>query len=322
MADDDVISTQHLSKRFGKQVAVSDLELQVKSGEIYGFLGPNGAGKTTTILLILGLLRPDQGEVRLFGRPLKGNDCAARRRVGVMSEHPYLYYHMTAWEYLSLFGDLYAVPRKEARIAAMLKAVDLYDRRHSCLREYSHGMRQKIGLARALLHDPELLVLDEPTAGLDPHGVKQVREILLAERARGKTILISSHILSEVERTADRVGVLVRGRLQAQDAVEALIRRGQGETVVEIELYRPLSGLVARLQGLPFVRRVEADGPKLTVHLPPAGGADYHAELSAAIGAAGGTIVGMATRKGSLEDAFLTISEADVAGWQGEASDA
>ncbi|MGQ9599292.1 MAG: ABC transporter ATP-binding protein [Anaerolineae bacterium] len=312
---DDVIRTVHLSKRFGSLVALQDLDLRVGRGEIYGFLGPNGAGKTTTMLLLLGLLRPSAGSVHLFGQPIRPGDAAIRCRVGVVPEQPYLYPHMTAQEYLALFADLYDVPRRQDQIAQLLNAVDLFDRRHSRLREFSHGMQQKIGLARALLHDPELLLLDEPTSGLDPSSAKQVRDLLLDLKQRGKTILISSHILSEVERTADRVGILVKGRLQAQDTVEHLIQGVQSDTIVEIELLTAVPHLSERLRALPFVRKVEVQGAVLTISLSPTEGKELHARLFAAITAGDGTIVQMTSRKGTLEDAFLAITETGALDW-------
>lgn len=316
MAIDDVIRTVGLSKRFGALTALQDLDLQVGRGEIYGFLGPNGAGKTTTVLLLLGLLRPSAGSVYLFGQPMRPGDATMRHRVGVVPEQPYLYPHMTAQEYLDWFADLYGVPHRKDRTAQLLDAVSLFDRRHSRLREFSRGMQQKIGLARALLHDPELLLLDEPTSGLDPSSAKQVRDLLLDLKRRGKTILISSHILSEVERTADRVAILVKGRLQAQDTVEHLIQEVQPDAVVEIELLAVVPAeLLERLRALPFVRNVEVHGSILTVSLSPTEGKELHARLSAAITASGGTIVQMTSRKGTLEDAFLAITETGALDW-------
>ena len=320
MPDDDAIRTERLTKRYGRLTALEELDLRVGRGEIYGFLGPNGAGKTTTVLLLLGLLRPSAGAAYVFGQTVRLDDAAARRRVGVVPEQPYLYPHMTAQEYLMLFADMYGVPRKKERIAQLLAEVGLSDRRHSRLRELSRGMQQKVGLVRALLHDPELLLLDEPTSGLDPASIKQVRDLLLELRKRGRTILISSHILSEVERTADRVGILLKGHLRAQDTVEHLIRGVGSEPVVEVELHQPVPGLPERLRALPCVSRLEVEGSVLAVSLPPGVGKEAHAELFAAIAASGGTIVQMTTRKSSLEDAFLAITETGEVSWAQEAS--
>ncbi len=315
MSDEDIVRTEQMTKAYGRVTAVRQLDLRIRRGEIYGFLGPNGAGKTTTVLLLLGLLRPTSGAAWLFGQPVKGNDAALKRRVGVVPEHPYTFGQMTAWEYLGFFADFYGVPHKEERMAQLLRAVDLFDRRHSYLREFSRGMQQKAGLARALLHDADLLLLDEPTSGLDPYGIKQVRDLLLSQRDRGKTILISSHILSEVERTADRVGVLVHGELQAQDTVARLIEGTQDHMAIDIELSQEVPGLADRLQALPFVQKVEVQGSNLTVWLPPSEAKDYQVALFSAIAAQGAAIVQMTSRKRTLEDAFLTLTESGALAW-------
>lgn len=315
MSDDDIIRTEQITKQFGHVTAVRQLDLRVKRGEIYGFLGPNGAGKTTTVLLLLGLLRPTSGTVWLFGWPVRGNDATLKRRVGVIPEHPYSFGQMTAWEHLSFFADFYGVSYKEERMAQLLKAVDLFDRRHSYLREYSRGMQQKVGLARALLHDADLLLLDEPTSGLDPCGIKQVRDLLISQRDRGKTIVISSHILSEVERTADRVGILVHGELQAQDTVARLIEGTQDHVAIDFELNQEIPGLAEHLRALPFVQKVEMLGSRLTVSLPPSEQKDYHVALFSVIATQGGVIVQMTSRKRTLEDAFLTLTESGALAW-------
>jgi ABC-type multidrug transport system ATPase subunit len=318
MGDTAIIRTEGLDKRFGKLQAVSGLSLEVYPGEIYGFLGPNGAGKTTSMLLILGLLRPDAGRITLFGEPLRpGNRLRLCRRIGVMEEQPHLYKHMTAWEYLELFAGLYHVSPAGRRIGSLLERLGLYDRRHSFLRGFSRGMQQKICLARALLHDPELLLLDEPTAGLDPYGIKEVRDILSAERERGKTIFLSSHILSEIERTADRAGVLAHGRLQSQDTVANLIRRQQPGCVIEIELQRPQPAVAVRLRSLPFIQKLDEQGNRLIVTLPVQDGRDDRPELFAAVVAAGGAVIEMTAPRATLEEAFMTITDKEISAWEG-----
>src|SRR5690606_15639584 len=231
-----MIETVRLTKKFGDLTAVDSLNLHVEKGEIYGFLGPNGAGKTTTIMMILGLLPPTEGEVKLFGKNLSEDYFNIKRRIGVLSEVQYLYEEMTALEYLRFFGQLYQVERIDERIREVLGLVNLYDRRNELLKGYSKGMKQKLGLARALLHDPEILILDEPVSSLDPYGIKEVRDILMAENEKGKTIFISSHILSEIERTCHRVGIMSRGRLLAEDTMADLKRRLADEVELELEL--------------------------------------------------------------------------------------
>jgi ABC-2 type transport system ATP-binding protein len=220
-----VIEARGLTKRFGSRVAVAGLDLSARPGEIYGFLGPNGAGKTTTIRMLLGILQPDAGSVRLCGRTVRRGDRAARHLVGAVAEVQYLYNDMTCEEYLRFFAALYDVDRPARRAAEMLDRVGLGDRGGDRAVELSKGLQQKLGLARALLHDPPVLVLDEPVSGLDPHGIREVRDIICAERDRGRLVFFSSHVLSEVERTADRIGILQRGRLVFEDSIDGVMAR-------------------------------------------------------------------------------------------------
>src|SRR5262245_2913495 len=200
-----VIEISGLRKAFrghlglGRTAAVDGLDLEVNPGEIFGLLGPNGAGKTTTLKMMLGLLRPDSGRVRLFGRP--PHDIAARRRLGFLPENPYFYDYLTAVEFLDLYGRLQGlgpVDRKR-RIASAISRVGLAGREDTPLRKFSKGMTQRLGLAQAIQHDPELVILDEPMSGLDPIGRREVRNLILAQRAVGKTVFFSSHILQDAE---------------------------------------------------------------------------------------------------------------------------
>ena len=178
-----ILRASGLAKRYGATDAVRDLDLEVRRGEIYGFLGPNGAGKTTTLLMLLGIERPTAGTIELFGRAGPLDPFRDKPRIGVVGEQQYLYDDLSAWEYLLFFGALYRVERPEDRAQELLERLDLYEFRRLRARDFSRGMQQKLGLARALLHRPELLVLDEPVSGLDPHGIRQVREILTEENA-------------------------------------------------------------------------------------------------------------------------------------------
>jgi ABC-2 type transport system ATP-binding protein len=220
-----VIEARGLTKRFGGRTAVDALDLAAGPGEIYGFLGPNGAGKTTTIRLLLGILAPDAGTVLVCGRQVRRGDRAARYLVGAVAEVQHLYGDMTCAEYLHFFAALYGIDGAQARVAAMLEMVGLRDRARDRAIDLSKGLQQKLGLARALLHDPPVLILDEPVAGLDPHGIREVREILCRERERGRLVFLSSHVLSEVERTADRIGMLRQGRLVFEGTIETVMAR-------------------------------------------------------------------------------------------------
>jgi ABC-2 type transport system ATP-binding protein len=214
-----------LTKRFGARTAVDDLNLSAGAGEIYGFLGPNGAGKTTTIRLLLGILAPDAGTVQICNQPVRRSDRAARCLVGAVGEVQHLYGDMSCSEYLRFFAALYGIDEARARVAAMLDLVGLRDRADDRAIDLSKGLQQKLGLARALLHDPPVLVLDEPVSGLDPHGIREVREIIRRERDRGRLVFLSSHVLSEIERTADRIGMLREGKLVFEGSTEELMAR-------------------------------------------------------------------------------------------------
>ena len=220
-----MIEVEGLSKRFGSRLAVDGLNLHAPAGQIYGFLGPNGAGKTTTIRMLLGVLQPDRGSIRICGRTVRRGDRAGRMLVGTVSEIQYLYDEMTCREYLDFFARLYGIERTAERVSATLADVGLADRAADRAADLSKGLQQKLGLARALLHDPPVLILDEPVSGLDPHGIREVREIICRERDRGRLIFLSSHVLSEIEQTADRIGIIRKGQLVYEGSVEGVLAR-------------------------------------------------------------------------------------------------
>ncbi len=313
-----LIRAEHLAKHYGSVHAVRDLNLAVRPGEIYGFLGPNGAGKTTTLLMLLGIERPTAGRLELFGQPAPVDPFAVKRRLGVVGESQYLYDDLSAWEYLQFFGRLYGVADAERRGQELLERLGLWDFRRLRARDHSRGMQQKLGLARALLHRPELLVLDEPVSGLDPHGIRQVREILLEENARGTTILISSHILSEVERTAHRVGILYGGRLVAEDTVAAIGARLRPEASIEVDVDHFQPALLDALRAAPFVRSVDVgtngaapDHGRLRIAVAPDG--DHRRAVSQIVAAHGGLITEMRQQRVSLEEAFVALTTENVA---------
>jgi ABC-2 type transport system ATP-binding protein len=305
VATEWVVETSGLTRLYGRTPAVENLDLHVGRGEIYGFLGPNGAGKTTTLALLLGLEQPTRGTVCLFGTPRRRRDPALMARIGVVPEKLRLYDDMTAAAYLAFYARLYGVADARARIAFLLDALDLGARAHDRLRDYSQGMAQKINLARALLHRPELLVLDEPVANLDPHGIKQVRDLVAAENQRGATVVVSSHLLSEVERTCHRVGIMHRGRLVAEGTLGQLRAQLAGSLRVRVEVDGPES-VIHRLRALPYVREVAVEGKTLSVIVD--GGEDYRGRLSQEIVGAGATILSMEVHEASLEETFLAAT--------------
>lgn len=222
-----VIKTTQLTKIYGTQKAVDNLDMNVRQGQIYGFLGQNGAGKTTTIRMLLGLIKPTHGEIELFGESLHKNQKEILRRIGSIVEFSGFYENLTARENLSINAKLMGVHKKNAMDEA-LEIVGLHQETKKLVGSYSLGMKQRLGIARAILHHPELLILDEPTNGLDPVGIKEIRRLIksLAEE-RKITILVSSHILSEVEQLADQIGVVHQGRLLEEISFEELRKRNR-----------------------------------------------------------------------------------------------
>lgn len=217
-----------------KVLAVDALSFEVRQGEVYGLLGPNGSGKSTTLKVLLGLVTPTRGACKIFGE--ESRDYRSHRHVGFLPENPYFYKYLTAAETLRFYGQLCGMGSSvlERRIPELLALVGLEEARDRRVGGFSKGMLQRLGLAQALIHDPELLVLDEPTAGVDPVGSRGIRDLILELKRRGKTVLLTSHLLEQVQEVCDRVGIMARGRMVREGAVEDLVTvKGQTEYVVE-----------------------------------------------------------------------------------------
>jgi ABC-2 type transport system ATP-binding protein len=227
--DRAVIRISGLGKDFrghlgiGRTVAVKRIDLEVGEGQIFGLLGPNGAGKTTTLKMMLGLLRPDRGRIELFGQPPAST--MARARLGYLPENPYFYDYLTAEEFLDFYGRLQGIPSTERQrlVGETLKRVGLEGRESTALRKFSKGMIQRLGLAQAIQHDPDLVILDEPMSGLDPIGRREVRDLILELKASGKTVFFSSHILQDAELICDRVAILDKGQLRSVGRLHEMI---------------------------------------------------------------------------------------------------
>jgi ABC-2 type transport system ATP-binding protein len=236
---EQIVTVDHLSKVFkvgfwGRRVtAVDELSLDVRRGEIYGFLGPNGAGKTTTIKMLMGLIYPSRGTARLFGQPV--GDQTAKAKVGFLPESPYFYDYLTSREFLRFYGHLFGLlgATLEKRIDELLELVSMTHARDLQLRKFSKGMLQRVGIAQALINDPELVILDEPMSGLDPIGRKEVRDLIVRLKESGKTVMFSSHILHDAELLCDRVAMIMKGKLVACGQVSELIDHG---TTQEVEM--------------------------------------------------------------------------------------
>ena len=305
-----MIRTENLTKEYDGFKAVDNLNLDVKEGEIYGFLGPNGAGKTTTILMLLGILRPTRGRIYLLEEELTKNFLSLKRRIGVVSEKQYLYKEMAAGEYLDFFADLYGVKDKKKKIDQLLKSVSLLEVKNRKLGAFSRGMQQKLGFARALLHDPELLLLDEPVSGLDPTGIKQIRNLIEKENKKGRTIFISSHLLSEVEKLCREVAIINEGKLLAEDTMENLRRQLSKTVELEVELSQAKEEIMKALSSFDFIQAIKQQENLLTLRVKS--DQDYRAPISETISRQGGIVLGIKVKEMSLEEAFITITQKNI----------
>jgi len=309
-----VIVCEQLTKQFvvglrqRKVTVLQGLDLEVNAGEIFGFLGPNGAGKTTMIKILMGLIYPTSGRASLLGKPL--GDVDVKRQIGFLPESPYFYDYLTADEFLLFYGQLFGTPRAELkrRIDELLTLVGLAKSRSLRLRRFSKGMLQRVGLAQALINDPQLVILDEPMSGLDPIGRKEVRDLILHLKERGKTVFFSSHILSDVETICNRVGILVRGQLREVGSVEELLGR-YGDNTVEI-IAEGLTGPPAeRLRNM--AAKIMITGARTWLRFDSEARVD---EAVALIVNGGGRLVSLARQKGSLEDLFVKeVAQSDRA---------
>src|SRR5215831_17429048 len=233
-----VIKVDHLSKHYKEIKAVDDISFTVNQGDVYGFLGQNGAGKSTTIRMLLSLVEPTAGAIEIFGLNLASNHHRILKKVGAVIERPDLYKYLTAVENLSLFARMSGVKADKKKLMEQLEMVGLQDRAFSKVRTYSQGMKQRLGIAVALVHDPELIILDEPTNGLDPQGIADMRNLILdLSRHHGKTIVVSSHLLHEIEMIANRMLIIDKGKKITEGAVEDLF--DPANVIVELEVNNP-----------------------------------------------------------------------------------
>lgn len=258
-----MIWAEGLTRRFGDRVAVENLSVEIAAGEVFGFLGPNGAGKTTTVRMLAGLLAPTVGRATVADVDLCSKPQRVRSLVGILTEHPGLYEKLSAWHNLKFYGDLYDLPKPEAQIEKYLNLLGLWERRFEPAGTFSKGMKQKLAIARALLHEPKVLFLDEPTAGLDPESAKTVRDFIAQLASEKRTIFLCTHNLYETEQLCTRIG-LIKQRLIKVGSPQQLKRELYGRQIV-IDLKEPMA-LSEGLQ-LPFVRDVQANGTKLLIQL-------------------------------------------------------
>jgi ABC-2 type transport system ATP-binding protein len=295
-----------LGRRFGDLWAIRDLDLELAPAEVFALLGPNGAGKTTTVRLLTGLIAPSEGTASLDGVDVVANPHEVRRRIGLLTETPSLYERLTAQENLDFFGRLHGLsPAVRARrIDELLALFDLADRRNDRTATFSKGMKQKLAIARALLHEPRVLFLDEPTSGLDPEAAHVVRDAMATLKRQGRTIVLASHNLDEVERLADRVG-FVQGRLLRVDSPDRL-RANAAEPIVTVDLAAaPSADLIARLRDRAWVRDVAVDDRRVRVRVTDPEQATP--ELARDLVAAGAAILGIRAETASLESVYFDV---------------
>lgn len=295
-----IVRTEHLTKRFGHLVAVEDLNLEIHQGEVFGFLGPNGAGKTTTIGMMLGLIEPTAGRVEVFGLDVRNNLASILPRVGVLMEKPSFYPYLSGRDNLHLFARVSGGVSRD-RIEQVLELVELSGRARDKFKIYSQGMKQRLGIACALLHDPEFIILDEPTTGLDPAGLKEIRDLIIKLGREGKTIFLSSHRLHEVEQVCGQVAIIKQGRMIAQGMMKDLLKRGG---MLQLRVTEP-DRAMAVLREQSWISPLTREGDLLLLGIS----AERAAEVSALLAENGIFVSEMKTREDTLESFFLEVTE-------------
>ena len=299
-----VIRAEKLTKRFGDHVALLDLDLDVPEGEVFGLLGPNGAGKTTALRLLTGLVAPTSGRAEIAGANVQADAQSVRERIGLLTETPGLYPRLDSIENLTFFADIFGVENASTKIEGLLKRLELWDRRKVAAGALSKGMRQKLALARALLHDPKVVFLDEPTSALDPASAKVVRALIAELKTERRTIVLCTHNLDEADRLADRVGVLRKGRLVHVGTPTELRHRLYGRATVVL-LADDAEKFAGAARGLAFATEVRASGRTLRIANDDP---DVHnPEIVRALVAVGANVIEVKGETKALEDVYLDL---------------
>jgi ABC-2 type transport system ATP-binding protein len=301
-----VIDVQHLCKDYGSFRALDDVSFHVDQGEVVGFLGPNGAGKTTAMRILTGYMSPTAGQASVAGFDVFEDSLEVRRRIGYLPESVPLYTEMSVWAYLSYMASLRRVPDRERAIWKAMEACHIEDRADTLIAKLSKGLRQRVGLAQAILHDPQVLILDEPTIGLDPKQIIEVRE-LIQEIGREHTIILSTHILPEVSQTCGRVLIINKGRIVAKGTPDELTARLRGGGRVLVQVGRPAADTLAALGDIDGVLEVIPQGEgRFEVLCPP--DVDRRPQLAQAVVERGWELLELRTVDMSLEDVFLELT--------------
>ncbi len=308
-----MIRTEGLTRKFGSLVAVDDLNIHIKEGGVYGFLGPNGAGKTTTIRMLSTLIKPTSGTASIMGYDIYKEPNNARRAIGIMPERPGFYEEMSGRKQLRFYGEFYKIPRPklDARIEELMARVGMMRFIDANIKTYSHGMRKRLAIAQALLHDPKILILDEPSTGLDPKGVQEFRDLIKGLNSEGYTMFISSHVLPEIQQVCDRVGILRRGRLVAEDSIDNLREQLISRSVDRVSIVA--TGFneehLNRIRALEAVRSADPAQWGIMVLAEPR--SYVTADVNDILVRGGARITSMTTMEPTLEDVFLDITGGD-----------
>lgn len=308
-----VIATRNLTQRYGTLTALDDLNLELHAGDVYGFIGPNGAGKSTTMKILAGLLSPTNGEAFVLGRNVAHNGDFVRRNIGYMPDFFGVYEDLKVWEYLEFFAAAYHLPRKQRKkvVDDVLELTDLNYKREALVDTLSRGMQQRLGLARVLVHDPPVLLLDEPASGLDPRARIEIRELLRELQRLGKTILVSSHILSELGEFCNKLGIIERGKLLVTGTLADLYEKARAHPVIIVQVVDAnTDAAVACLQADGRVQNVtRRDGELLvTLHNP----AQHHHFLIERLVAHNIQLHSISPQQMKLEDVFLRLTKGAV----------
>lgn len=319
-----MIEVKHLTKRYGNHVAVNDLNFTIDKGKVYGFLGPNGAGKSTTMNIITGCLGATEGEVLIDGHSIAEEPMQAKRLIGYLPEQPPVYMDMTPAEYLDFVARAKGIPAKERaqQIETVTEKTRIQDVRNRLIRNLSKGYRQRVGIAQALLGRPEIIILDEPTVGLDPAQIIEIRE-LIRELGKEHTLVLSSHILSEVQAVCDAIMIISKGRLVASDTSENLTALFAGTVTLNLDVRATEDAARKVLDTVPGIEdmALSAGDPGVThVQLKPEEGQDIRETLFFAFAKAGLPILSMTQNHASLEDVFLELTQDDGTADSGNSS--
>ncbi|GAA0824231.1 ABC transporter ATP-binding protein [Clostridium tertium] len=302
---------KNLEKSYGKFKALNGLNLEIEKGEIFGFIGPNGAGKSTTMKIVSGLLSPDSGEVYVDGIDAIKNNKELKDKIGYMPDFFGVYDNLRAIEYLEFYASIYGIVGEEARKLSMdlLELVNLQDKWDANVDGLSRGMKQRLCLARCLVHNPELLILDEPASGMDPRARFEMKGILKNLKEMGKTIIVSSHILSELGEICTKIGIIKNGSIVCEGTVEEVMLRASGAAPINITVMEEPEKAIQVLKQIPDVKEISLDGNKITANV--AGGDKEAKEVLKDLVIQDVSVIGFAKAVGNLEDVFIQITEDD-----------